>query len=113
MPGMDRRTGKWIERPAHIRQSIEVILTTPVGTRVMRREFGFDALDNEGRTKPDTTVESASQSAREALIRWEPGVDFLSVQASLVESGALKAVRVQFRDKETGEEDETTVLFPV
>lgn len=38
--GMNRETGKAITDLDHIRQSIRAILITPVGTRVMRREYG-------------------------------------------------------------------------
>ncbi|MEN1450892.1 GPW/gp25 family protein, partial [Pseudomonas aeruginosa] len=37
---MNAHTGGAIDRLAHIRQSIAVILTTRIGTRVMRREYG-------------------------------------------------------------------------
>ncbi|MEN1410054.1 GPW/gp25 family protein, partial [Pseudomonas aeruginosa] len=37
---MNAHTGGAIDRLAHIRQSIADILTTRIGTRVMRREYG-------------------------------------------------------------------------
>ncbi|MCV6588938.1 MAG: hypothetical protein OIF57_07920 [Marinobacterium sp.] len=40
MQGMDSVTGKPLADMAHIRQSITNILTTPIGTRVMRRDYG-------------------------------------------------------------------------
>ncbi|MBZ6078954.1 GPW/gp25 family protein [Microvirga puerhi] len=113
MAGTDRRTGKWIASPAHIRQSIEVILTTPVGTRVMRREFGFDAIHEDGRPKEGLTADSIEESARAALIRWEPRVEFRTITAILGGKQTLAAIKVSYQDKETGDTDETTVLFPV
>lgn len=38
--GIDRRTGAVISDLVHVRQSVEVIFTAPVGTRIMRRLFG-------------------------------------------------------------------------
>lgn len=38
--GMDARTGKALTGIAHLKQSIEMIITTQIGTRVMRRNFG-------------------------------------------------------------------------
>lgn len=35
---MDRTTGKAIGELAHLRQSVGDILTTPIGSRVMRHE---------------------------------------------------------------------------
>lgn len=40
MLGMDRTTGKPLSGLAHLQQSITDILTTPVGSRVMRRDYG-------------------------------------------------------------------------
>ncbi len=40
MIGMDRTTGVACTGVDHLRQSVQVILTTPVGTRVGRRDFG-------------------------------------------------------------------------
>ena len=40
MRGMDRNTGRALEGIAHLRQSIRDILTTPIGSRVMRWEYG-------------------------------------------------------------------------
>lgn len=37
---MNAHTGGAIDRLAHIRQSIADILTTRIGSRVMRREYG-------------------------------------------------------------------------
>lgn len=40
MLGMNSETGRSVEGIAHLQQSVRDILTTPVGTRVMRREYG-------------------------------------------------------------------------
>lgn len=40
MRGMNSETGKTISGIEHLKQSIVDILTTPVGTRVMRRDYG-------------------------------------------------------------------------
>jgi len=38
--GMNSQTGLSISEADHIRQSVRDILVTPVGSRVMRREYG-------------------------------------------------------------------------
>ncbi|MCS6520867.1 hypothetical protein NYA10_29720, partial [Burkholderia thailandensis] len=40
MIGMNARTGRAIAGQAHIEQSVADILFTPLGTRVMRRDYG-------------------------------------------------------------------------
>ncbi|WP_218644497.1 GPW/gp25 family protein [Thiomicrorhabdus cannonii] len=46
---MSRTTGKAISGMDHLRQRIADVLTTPIGTRVMRRDYGsrvFELIDN-------------------------------------------------------------------
>ncbi|MDR1229696.1 MAG: GPW/gp25 family protein [Azoarcus sp.] len=43
--GMDAETGRTTSDLAHVRQSIRKILTTPIGSRVMRRGFGSRLSD--------------------------------------------------------------------
>ena len=45
MLGMNVQTGRSLSGPDHIRQSIITILTTPIGSRVLRRDFGSALLD--------------------------------------------------------------------
>lgn len=69
---MDRRSGKPISQARHIGQSITDILTTPVGTRVMRRTYGshvFDLVDAPGN---DVGALQLVAAAADAIERWEP-----------------------------------------
>lgn len=69
---MNRLTGKPITTADHIRQSIADILTTPVGTRVMRRAYGshlFDLVDAPGN---ETGALRMVAAAADAIERWEP-----------------------------------------
>lgn len=38
--GMNAETGRALSDELHIKQSVKDILATPVGTRVMRRDYG-------------------------------------------------------------------------
>jgi phage baseplate assembly protein W len=81
MRGTNARTGKILSGLAHLRQSIRDILTTPLGSRVMRRNYGsrlFDLVDNP--LNEQTLVELFAATA-EALIRWEPRLQVTRVQA--------------------------------
>jgi len=40
MNGMDARTGKPLGGEAHLRQSVADVLSTPIGSRVARRDYG-------------------------------------------------------------------------
>ncbi len=72
MTGMHGGTGKRLDGLAHLKQSITDILTTPVGSRVMRREYGsrlFELIDAP--VTPATLIDLYAATA-EALARWEP-----------------------------------------
>lgn len=45
MRGMHNTTGKSIDGVAHLRQRLADVLTTPKGTRVMRRGYGCDLFE--------------------------------------------------------------------
>ena len=90
MRGTDARTGKALDGLAHLRQSIRDILTTPIGSRVMRREYGsrlFDLTDNP--INDETLVEMYAATA-EALQTWEPRLRVLRVGAQVDEASAGK-----------------------
>lgn len=90
MRGTDASTGKPLEGIAHLRQSIRDILTTPIGSRVMRRTYGsrlFDLVDNP--LNAQTLVEIFAATA-EALLRWEPRLIVQRVQARTVSAGKIE-----------------------
>lgn len=70
--GFDRRTGRPLTDFDHVRQSIEVILTTPIGSRVMRREFGSEVFDLIDRPMTDQVILAVYSAAVMAIARWEP-----------------------------------------
>ncbi|MBH3307974.1 GPW/gp25 family protein [Pseudomonas mosselii] len=89
MIGMDRRTGLPVSGVAHLRQSIEDILGTPVGSRRMRPEYGshlrryVDLPVNEG-------WKSAVQAeVARALGRWEPRLRLELVRVVAVLDGQV------------------------
>lgn len=69
---MNRTTGKAITGLDHLRQSLGDILTTPIGSRVMRREYGSlvpELIDHPDNNASQVRLFSAVASA---LLRWEP-----------------------------------------
>lgn len=89
MIGMDRRTGQPVSGLAHLRQSIEDILGTTVGSRRMRPEYGcqlrryVDLPVNEG-------WKSAVQAeVARALGRWEPRLRLARVRVVAVVDGQI------------------------
>lgn len=75
MSGMSANSGRATEDEVeHIRQSIKTILTTPVGSRVKRREFGSllpILIDHPANPANRLRLVAATYMA---VIRWEPRV---------------------------------------
>lgn len=74
MLGMDARTGKRLEGDDHLRQSIADILTTPIGSRVMRRDYGSMLLDLIDQPANALTRLRLYAAVAVALMRWEPRI---------------------------------------
>lgn len=74
MNGMDRHTGKPLSGIAHLEQSLEDILTTPIGTRTQLRDYGaalFELIDQPLNALGKLRVFAA---AADAIRRWEPRI---------------------------------------
>ena len=74
MIGTHQDTGKTIKGLEHLRQSLARLLTTPVGSRVMRREYGsyvFELIDQPGNR---TAILKVYSAVVDAILRWEPRV---------------------------------------
>jgi len=83
MPGMNRSTGQSLDGLEHIRQSIADILTTPIGSRVMRREYGSLIPSLIDQPLNDALMLQVYSAAVMAIIRWEPRVTIQSIRRSV------------------------------
>lgn len=70
--GINRDAGTILPGFEHVEQSIGVILTTPIGSRVMRREFGSELFDLIDRPLTDQVILAIYAAAVMAIARWEP-----------------------------------------
>lgn len=74
MKGMSATTGRAIEGEEHLRQSIADILSTPVGSRVMRRDYGSLIPELLDQPANGSTRVRLFGAAATALMRWEPRI---------------------------------------
>lgn len=79
MNGTDRRTGKRLSGSAHLRQSVSDILTTPVGSRVLVRDYGSDLFSLVDNPRDDLTRLRIIAATASALARWEPRLQVTKV----------------------------------
>lgn len=89
MIGIDKNTGKALSGLAHLKQSIEDILTTPKGTRIMRREYGSNLprlVDNP--LNRETILDMIAESA-DALSQWEPRMRVTEIKPTELSAGRI------------------------
>ncbi len=77
---MNRETGADISELDHIGQSISDILTTRIGTRIMRREYGSLLPELVDHPFNDATRLRLYAGTVMALMRWEPRISLSRVQ---------------------------------
>lgn len=90
MNGTSATDGKPLTGIAHLRQSIQDILTTPIGTRVQRRDYGsrlYELVDAP--TNSETLMQIYAATA-EALAAWEPRFRLTQVKIASAEQGAIE-----------------------
>lgn len=83
MIGMNASTGRAVADNQHLAQSIADVLTTPIGSRVMRREYGSQLIDLLDWPLNSATRLQAYAATAMALMRWEPRIRLSRVQLSL------------------------------
>ncbi|HBR5116500.1 TPA: GPW/gp25 family protein [Klebsiella pneumoniae] len=100
--GMNRATGERISDVDHISQSIGDILRTPVGSRVMRREYG--SLLSQMTDQPQTPALELQIMAAcyMAILKWEPRVRLTGITTARQFNGQM-VVEVTGQITDTGE----------
>lgn len=83
---MDRRTGQALDGTAHLVQSIADLLTTPLGSRIGRRDYGSQLPDLiDAPAHAATRVQLIAATAT-ALLRWEPRITLQRVALTAVDA---------------------------
>ena len=91
---MNRNTGAAISAPQHLRQSVQDILSTPIGSRVMRRDYGSllpALLDQPGNA---STVARVAAAAAAALMRWEPRLGLVRITLAASDTPGRATVHI-------------------
>lgn len=89
MKGTNANTGKPLDGLRHLAQSILDILTTPIGSRVMRREYGSRLPRLVDAPMNRATILDIYAATAEAIARWEPRFALETVTASSAQPGAI------------------------
>lgn len=81
--GMNAATGRKLEGLDHIRQSIADIITTPIGSRVMRREYGSLVPELLDMPMSDALFMRVYAATVIAVSRWEPRIRITGTRRSV------------------------------
>ncbi|MFP1869269.1 GPW/gp25 family protein [Lonsdalea quercina] len=107
---MSSADGSVLDDDSHLHQSVSDILLTPIGSRVMRREYGsavFSLID-----QPDNAVTRLKlmSAACMALWRWEPRLTPVSVTVETTQQGAVQ-MNVKARRTDTSSTISTDITL--
>lgn len=80
---MNRRNGSTLTELQHITQSVEDILTTRLGTRIARREYGSLLPELIDQPQNATTRIRLIAATAMALVNWEPRISLSRVQFNI------------------------------
>jgi phage baseplate assembly protein W len=110
MASMEPRTGREVRDLAEISQSVAQIVTTPKGSRVMQREFGFEAdeiQDTPGHPSRAITIIAVMA---DAISRWENRVAVENITVTPGYDGRTRIV-TRIRVKSNGLTANVTTPF--
>ncbi|MCF3530873.1 baseplate assembly protein [Stenotrophomonas maltophilia] len=111
MIGMDAINGGTVEGAAHLVQSIRDVLTTPLGSRVQRRDYGSLLPELIDQPFNDHTRLQLFGATATALMRWEPRIRLTRV--SLTPSDTPGAFLLDLDYQQAGTRQQQTVTVPL
>ena len=89
MQGMNVHTGRSIADMDHLRQSITDILSTPIGSRVMRRDYGSRLFKRLDAPLTGELLAEIYADVVEALFSYEPRFEVTNVSVVSMDQGHL------------------------
>ncbi len=89
MQGMSNKNGEYIDDLEHLKQSIVDILTTPIGSRVVCRDYGsvlFQLIDQPVNKELLPKIYAA---VADAIDKWEPRFELEKVTINSIKEGHI------------------------
>jgi len=95
MTGSNHATGRRLAGIAHLKQSIGDILTTPIGSRVMRRDYGSRLPELVDTPANRNGVMDLIIATAGALAKWEPRLRLTRVRVDVPTADGRMAIGVE------------------
>lgn len=89
MRGMDDQTGKYNDGFDYLKQRIRDILSTPLGSRVMRREYGSELFKRIDNPTNGELIANIYSDCVTALYNFEPEFEVVNVSVVSIEHGKI------------------------
>ena len=86
---MNINTGTDISEINHLKQSISNILTTPIGSRVMRRDYGSNLFKKIDHPVNGELIAEIYLDIVESLFIWEPRFELDQVSVQNIQNGKI------------------------
>lgn len=86
---MSRYTGSELDEIDHIKQSLEDIATTPIGSRLMRREYGTLLASLIDQPISEVLYLKIYSTLYTAYVRWEDRIDISEMNVADIKNGQL------------------------
>ena len=86
---MNITTGADISEINHLKQSISNILTTPIGSRVMRRDYGSNLFNKIDHPVNGELIAEIYLDIVESLFIWEPRFELDQVAVQNIQNGKI------------------------
>lgn len=85
-----RESGLTISEIESIEQSIQDIVTTPLGSRIMRRDYGSMVPDLIDQPMSDVLILKMYSAIYTPVARWEPRINIESINITGIGSGFMQ-----------------------
>ena len=105
---MSNVTGKALARRDSIKQSIGDIMMTPIGTRLMRRDYGSIVPFLIDQPLNGMTQLRIASAIVDALARWESRAEISRIE-SVEQQGSRLQLQLRLQDVNTGEQYSETL----
>jgi phage baseplate assembly protein W len=90
--GLSKTGADSSQEEAHVFDSIKQILGTPVGSRVMRRDFGSRLHEIPFEPQDESTVSLIKHFVADAIGKWEPRVEVVRVDIQEMDASTGKVL---------------------
>jgi phage baseplate assembly protein W len=84
---ISRENGKPLTEIEHIKQSLADLISTPIGSRIMRRDYGTQLANLIDQPTSEVLYLKCYSTIYLAVLRWEPRIEISKIFISSQEQG--------------------------